>query len=334
MRGLLHGGLVTAAAVACLLLGAPSAFAAGGADIAAAPNVAFAQPESGDTSTDSTAAQNLCGGAEQNSWWLLPVIAGDSVTINYEGAGAEDETLYPVGTDDSNVANAQSAQHSELGSNGAQQGTYIAPSDGSMPLDFSTYDCDFGPSGTPGPYDFTASVRHAVVLGVPSETSLPLGGVLAVGVHNPDGAAITDPSLSLVLQLQSTGQPWVTIGSATDGAGTAGIRYRISSTLAGRKVEIRVTASGSAYVTETSATQSVTLPTLTPLPGPVRCITPRLKGLKLGAAETKLRRAHCAVGRIRRPRHVRKHHVLRVGKQSPAAGTHHRSGYRVGVTLG
>jgi hypothetical protein len=330
MRRLLRGGLLTAAAVAWLLLGTPSAFAAGGADIAAAPNVVFAAQEFGNTSTDSTSAEDLCGGAEQNSWWLVPVITGDSVTINYEGAGAQDETLYPVGTDDSNVVNAQDAQHSELGSNGTQQGTYTAPSDGSMPLDFSTYDCDFGPSGTPGPYDFTASIQHAVVLGLPSETSLPLSGGLDVGVHNPDGAAIADPSLTLVLQLQSTGHPWATIGTATAGTGTAAIPYRISSSLAGRKVEIRVTASGSAYVTETSATQTIML---TPLPGPVRCITPRLNGLKLAMAKTRLRRAHCAVGKIRRPRRVRKHHVLRVSKQSPAAGTRHRSGYRVAVTL-
>ena len=63
------------------------------------------------------------------------------------------------------------------------------------------------------------------------------------------------------------------------------------------------------------------------------CAVPRLKHMTLKQARLALRRAHCTMGRVRRPRHVRRHHVLRVTLQSARPGSRHRPGYPVGVTL-
>jgi beta-lactam-binding protein with PASTA domain len=54
-------------------------------------------------------------------------------------------------------------------------------------------------------------------------------------------------------------------------------------------------------------------------------------GLTLGKAKTKIRRAHCSVGRIRRA-HSRR--VGRVISQSPRPGTVKRRGFPVKLVVG
>jgi Ca2+-binding RTX toxin-like protein len=69
-----------------------------------------------------------------------------------------------------------------------------------------------------------------------------------------------------------------------------------------------------------------------PPPAPVvRCRVPRVVGLKLAAAKTKIRRAHCSPGRVRRARSSR---VGRVLRQSPKAGAIRRRGARVSLVVG
>jgi beta-lactam-binding protein with PASTA domain len=58
---------------------------------------------------------------------------------------------------------------------------------------------------------------------------------------------------------------------------------------------------------------------------------PRVIGLALGRAKTKIKRAHCSVGRIRRVRAGRPGHVLR---QNPAPGTVKRRGFPVKLVVG
>jgi beta-lactam-binding protein with PASTA domain len=55
--------------------------------------------------------------------------------------------------------------------------------------------------------------------------------------------------------------------------------------------------------------------------------------MRLGAAKTKIRRAHCSVGRIRRQR-SRRQLVGRVVKQIPRAGTVRRRGFPVALVVG
>ena len=68
-----------------------------------------------------------------------------------------------------------------------------------------------------------------------------------------------------------------------------------------------------------------------PPPPPVTCRVPGVVGLRLPAAKQRIRRAHCAVGRIR------KKHSKRVGRvlaQSPGAGTKLPQGGRVNLVVG
>jgi beta-lactam-binding protein with PASTA domain len=58
---------------------------------------------------------------------------------------------------------------------------------------------------------------------------------------------------------------------------------------------------------------------------------PRVVGLTLGRAKTKIRRANCSVGRIRRARSRR---VGRVISQSPRPGTVKRRGFPVKLVVG
>jgi peptide/nickel transport system substrate-binding protein len=70
-----------------------------------------------------------------------------------------------------------------------------------------------------------------------------------------------------------------------------------------------------------------------PPPAPsVRCIVPRVIGLKLARARTRIRARHCSVGRVRRARSRR--HVGRVIAQKPKAGTVRARGTKVTLVVG
>jgi hypothetical protein len=67
------------------------------------------------------------------------------------------------------------------------------------------------------------------------------------------------------------------------------------------------------------------------LPG--SCVVPGLRHKTLSQAKRSLSRAHCRLGRVRRPHHVSRGHTLRVISQNPRAKTTHSPGAHVGVTL-
>jgi PASTA domain len=68
-----------------------------------------------------------------------------------------------------------------------------------------------------------------------------------------------------------------------------------------------------------------------PPPPPVRCRVPRVVGLTLARAKTRIRRANCRVGRVRRVRRGRPGRVL---SQSPRAGTIKPRGFAVRLVVG
>jgi Tol biopolymer transport system component len=68
-----------------------------------------------------------------------------------------------------------------------------------------------------------------------------------------------------------------------------------------------------------------------PPPAPVRCRVPRVIGMRLAAARTRIRRANCRVGRVRRARSRR---VGRVLAQRPRAGVRRPRGTRVNLVVG
>jgi Tol biopolymer transport system component len=73
------------------------------------------------------------------------------------------------------------------------------------------------------------------------------------------------------------------------------------------------------------------LPVPSPQPPPVRCVVPRVIGKKLPAAQTRIRSAHCRVGRVRR---VHSRRVGRVMAQRPAPGARRPAGTKVNLVVG
>jgi hypothetical protein len=65
----------------------------------------------------------------------------------------------------------------------------------------------------------------------------------------------------------------------------------------------------------------------------VRCVAPRLKHLSLVRTRSALRRAHCRLGKVTRPRRWGRHHLLRVFGQSLRAGSARATGTRINIRL-
>jgi hypothetical protein len=68
-------------------------------------------------------------------------------------------------------------------------------------------------------------------------------------------------------------------------------------------------------------------------PPPAECVVPRLKGLTLAEARSELRRSHCILGRVHRPRHRVRHRVLRITRQRPDPGERLAERAPVAVTV-
>jgi hypothetical protein len=231
------------------------ALAAGGSNIRSAPMIAYGQQEFGNTATDSTEAQDFCG---RQSWWMLPVVSGDRVTIDFEGPGLGYAITYPIGTTDFNVAHTGWFHETQIGDNGAGESVFNASSSGVMPVDFVTDDCDFDDSYDPGPYDFTAYVAHGVVLSIPHVRSLKHKGTLSVGAHTPDGGAISDPALVVQVQMKRHSH-WTTIGAAPVANSLATVHLAIPKRVHSKRISLRSRSTGPGYLTRTSAARRVRL---------------------------------------------------------------------------
>jgi beta-lactam-binding protein with PASTA domain len=81
-------------------------------------------------------------------------------------------------------------------------------------------------------------------------------------------------------------------------------------------------------VTATSGTSGAAPPTRK-----VVCTVPKLKGKSLAAATSALRRAHCALGKVTKPKKHSKGKLV-VTSSSPSAGTKRPKGTKVKLTLG
>jgi hypothetical protein len=72
--------------------------------------------------------------------------------------------------------------------------------------------------------------------------------------------------------------------------------------------------------------------TAPPPPPKPNCVVPKLKGKSLTTARKLLHKAHCTLGKVKRPRHSRHHHLV-VGSQSPRAGKRLANDAKVNVKL-
>ena len=64
-----------------------------------------------------------------------------------------------------------------------------------------------------------------------------------------------------------------------------------------------------------------------------RCTVPNLKHMTLTSARSALRRSHCTLGKVHRPKHIPPHAVRHVTSQSPRSGTNHVANYPVSITM-
>jgi hypothetical protein len=239
--------VAAAVAVAWLSVSAAPAVASGGADIGSAPTAVFGVPEYGDTAADH---RGDC--ASEQSWWTLPVVAGDRVTMAFGGDVAYEDT-WPVGTTDATVASA-SPSRAWIGGDGRGWASLTAPATGTMPVEFTTGGC----AAPAGPYDFIAYVKHVVRLSLHPGGRVAPRGHVNVGVRNSDGVAISDPELLVDLQARRPGRRWTTLGTATASHGRARIAYVAPRWMRDRTVYVRAAAYGDQYLPRATRGRSVT----------------------------------------------------------------------------
>lgn len=177
------------------------------------------------------------------------------------------------------------------------------------------------------------------IVGIPLGSSGSPTGV-SVAVYDASGPRINKPSGPTSLRAGTKasfsatsldafsgvgGESW----SFGDGTGpSSGTTVSHTFDNVGR-FTVKVTATDHAG-NSSSATLTVTVTA-----PPHRCVVPRLKGKTLSQAKTALRKAHCKLGKVTKPRRP-KHRKLRklvVKRSSPAAGKVKPVGTKVALTL-
>jgi hypothetical protein len=228
---------------------APTAAAAGGSSIASAPVVSYGQQEFGNTTTDGGPA--FIAGEGGSSWWNLPVVTGDRVTIDLTGQTEGDGFVagaYAIGTNDFNFAQTQPFVSSTQAN--TFEFVFTAPAKGTMPLNVYTPD-------SIGAYNFTASVRHKLVLRLfPKGTNRRSHQTrFAVTVRTPDGATIKNPVLRMHVQLLTPHAGWRSIQSS---AVKSTFSVHWTQRQLGSPQKVRVQVLGSNYATATTRPVEVT----------------------------------------------------------------------------
>lgn len=224
------------------------ASAAGGSSIASAPAVTFGQPQFGNTSccADPAASQ------KHSEWWRLPLIAGDRVTIDiaYDASGQGALTsvqAFPPDTTDFNVAQAkpvasESVDFAFQRLPAKSEIKFSANQSGYWPLEFFTQ-TDGGFTTTP--YQFTAYVKHAIVLAAKATIGRGRGSVL-VSAHTPDGKPVADGAVRIRL-LARVASTWRQLTQRTAVAGRAVLKFSTPAALRGKTTSLRIAASGNGY---------------------------------------------------------------------------------------
>lgn len=246
------------------LVASDSAWAEGGQSIAGATPVAYGQQEFGNTTGGAAEAIDFsegCNGGYDDSatrsFWSLPVVAADVVTIDWEvQTSLTCLQVYPVGTTDFTLdkrtnccsdATAPVLNESPAG-NLKQESRFTATVSGAMPLIVRSF------SGYGGPYNFTAYVTHTVRLSIPRHATIRHTGVLPVAVHNPEGGPVSDSALQVSVQIKGRG-PWLTVGKASVLNSVATVHLTIPVRLHRHTVSLRAIAQGSNYATATTVSQ-------------------------------------------------------------------------------
>lgn len=250
-------GFALAAGVVLPLVLAAVAAAEGAPSIASAPVISYGQQAFGNTANGSHFSRSLTSPYLQgwNSFWSLPVVAGDQITVDWEAPPRSGThlQLYAPGTSDFTVGHARPLAEDFEGEQGRNELRYTAATSGAIPLDVRTQ----APNGST--YAFTAYVRHALTLSTPRMDALPHAKTVKIGVHSPEGGTISDPSLIVKLEARAGGA-WQTVGRAKVINSVAKVQERLPRSLWHGNVSLRATASGSSYVTTRTSVRHVLVP--------------------------------------------------------------------------
>ena len=254
---------ITLCALVVALCWAPAALADGGNTIASAPYVAYGQQEFGNAVVNGDPNIGCYDPHGQgNSWWNLPVMAGDHVTVNLEGQTANDDgfdgKVYAPGTNDYSVADADVYQWASPGGSNYDQLTFQAPRDGVMPLDINS--CDSSAT-----YDFIAYDLHRLVTnigwqGVPSQHRTNVWVVAS----NADGQRV-NTLLACTVQ-QRYGGAWHNLGTVSAASGVCGWYFTWHASSRGHAFPFRAIVWGSGY--QTTATRVANILAVAGDPGP------------------------------------------------------------------
>lgn len=214
--------------------------------MATAPRVVPGAQNAGNTSSGSW----NCYSAD---YWNLPLARGDQATVDwisqsatsgFERHYASDLLVYPAGTDDFSVTSDNYAYSAKVQSNHHGQRIFSAASSGTFPLVFIRNECQ-----TPGgPFSFSVSVKHSVVLSLGSVKSFADGnGSVTVRAETPGGQPITDENLEIHLlakwrsKFKDLASTWPTNGKARFSGG-------LPKGTHGRSVRFKATADGADYL--------------------------------------------------------------------------------------
>ena len=179
-------GILTAIATLAAFALPASAGAAGGSNIASAPTVAYGQHTFGNTGT----GEWECHPAE---YWNLSMKAGDQVTIDWATADehyASSAYVYPAGTTDFSINNLYALHSWGIGSNNHAEAVFSTGTSGSYPLVFVASGC--GSEKHPGPYDFTATIQHALTIAVKQYAHIRTTTTIAASANLVDGTPVPD----------------------------------------------------------------------------------------------------------------------------------------------
>jgi hypothetical protein len=224
---------------------APAAWGDGARTIAGAPRAAWGVAHTGTTVDVGAPCPARIGSFF--SYWTLRVIEGDRLTIDW---GAQQKgtvlSLLPAGTADPAAAPTDTDTLEEMYGKSELNAAPAARS-GIVPLQVHGFVCD----GGGGPYDFTASVRHAVRLSLPAGRRVR--SRVTVTVRTPDGRPVSSRALRVSVQARLRGH-WRPAGRASVAHGRARVRLALRPR---RRVRLRAVAYGRGYVRARSAARTV-----------------------------------------------------------------------------
>lgn len=155
----------------------------------------------------------------------------------------------------------------------------------------------------------------------------------AVTITSPaSGTAVSTPTVTLAgTATAGSGIKSLVVGGQSVQLGPGGVWSTSVALNPGANTITALATDGAGASTQAQVTVVYQPPAQTtpaPVSSPVRCKVPRVKGMKLSAAEKALRRAHCKVGKVK---HVisRKIGRGRVMSSTPQAGRHRPAGSKV-----